>query len=266
MHRAHLVVGGYPPGSTAGHDMDFARRILLERLAEVPDLTTTVASDFSGLDKWLPGTDFLLTYVAGPYPDEAQDATLRGWISEGGRWLGLHGTSGGRAARIEGTRQRQMVKLPHHDSLGCFFLNHPPIRRFEVNVEDASHPITAGLGASFEVVDELYLVEILGDCNVLLTTELPKDPSPEGFGFSYDEDTSLQADGRTRVLGYTRALGSGEVAYIALGHCHSPTTNSQPMVDESVERDGASPPVFRGVWEHESYQQLLGNAIQWGLG
>ena len=49
MHRAHLVVGGYPPGSTAGHDMDFARRILLERLAEVPDLTTTVASDFSDL-------------------------------------------------------------------------------------------------------------------------------------------------------------------------------------------------------------------------
>ncbi|GIT39107.1 MAG: hypothetical protein Ct9H300mP8_03030 [Gammaproteobacteria bacterium] len=83
----------------------------------------------------------------------------------------------------------------------------------------------------------------------LLTTELPEDPSPDGFGFSYEEDTSLQADGRTRVLGYTRALGSGEVAYIALGHCHSPTTNSQPMVDESVERDGASPPVFRGVWE-----------------
>ena len=82
MHRAHLVVGGYPPGSTAGHDMDFARRVLLERLAEVPDLTTTVASDFSDLDKWLPGTDFLLTYVAGPYPDEVQDATLRGWISE----------------------------------------------------------------------------------------------------------------------------------------------------------------------------------------
>ena len=144
MHRAHLVVGGYPPGSTAGHDMDFARRVLLERLAEVPELTTTVSSDFSNLDKWLPGADFLLTYVAGPYPDEVEDATLRGWISNGGRWLGLHGTSGGRAARIEGTRQRQMVKLPHHDSLGCFFLNHPPIRRFEVNVEDASHPITAG--------------------------------------------------------------------------------------------------------------------------
>jgi len=23
--RAHLITGGYPPGSTAGHDMDYAR-------------------------------------------------------------------------------------------------------------------------------------------------------------------------------------------------------------------------------------------------
>ena len=264
MHRAHLVVGGYPPGSTTGHDMDFARRVLLGLLGEVPELTTTVSSDFSDLDKWLLGTDFLLSYVAGPYPDEIQDAALRKWISAGGRWLGLHGTSGGRAARIEGTRQRKMVKLAHHESLGCFFLNHPPIRRFDVNVEDTPHPITAGLKPSFEVVDELYMVEILGDCNVLLTTELPEDPSPTGFGFAYDEDTSLLPDGRTRVLGYTRTLGSGEVAYIALGHCHSPTTNSQPMVDESVESDGKSPPVFRGVWENENYEQLLGNAIRWG--
>ncbi len=96
----------------------------------------------------------------------------------------------------------------HHEILGSFFLNHPPIRRFEVKVVDASHPITAGLPASFDVADELYLIEITGDCNVLLTTELPEDPSPEGFGFVYDEDTSLQADGKTRVLGYTKALPS----------------------------------------------------------
>ncbi len=29
-------------------------------------------------------------------------------------------------------------------------------------------------------------------------------------------------DSKTRVLGYTRALGKGGVAYIALGHCPSP--------------------------------------------
>ncbi|GIS70029.1 MAG: hypothetical protein CM1200mP9_08500 [Gammaproteobacteria bacterium] len=141
MHRAHLVVGGYPPGSTAGHDMDFARRVFLERLAEVPDLTPTVASDFADLGKWLPGTDFLLTYVAGPYPDEVQDATLREWIS-GKAVVGWVCTAPAvvelHASKDPTTR---MVKLPHHDSLGCFFLNHPPIRRFDVNVEDTSHPI-----------------------------------------------------------------------------------------------------------------------------
>ena len=29
--RAHLIVGGFPPGSPAGHDMNFARLQLLQR-------------------------------------------------------------------------------------------------------------------------------------------------------------------------------------------------------------------------------------------
>ncbi|GIS70028.1 MAG: hypothetical protein CM1200mP9_08490 [Gammaproteobacteria bacterium] len=61
-------------------------------------------------------------------------------------------------------------------------------------------------------------------------------------------------------------LGQGKLLTLPSAIVTPQTTNSQPMVDESVERDGASPPVFRGVWEHESYQQLLGNAIQWGVG
>ncbi len=31
--NVHLVVGGFPPGEPAGHDMDFARRQLLGLLA-----------------------------------------------------------------------------------------------------------------------------------------------------------------------------------------------------------------------------------------
>ena len=58
--------------------------------------------------------------------------------------------------------------------------------------------------------------------------------------------------------------GRGAVAYFALGHCHSPTTNGQPFVDKSVEPSGETPLSFRGSWETEAFQQLLRNAIAWG--
>jgi type 1 glutamine amidotransferase len=101
---------------------------------------------------------------------------------------------------------------------------------------------------------------------VILTTVLETDPSPPGFGFVYDADTSILPDGKTRVLGYTRQTGMGEVAYIALGHCHSPISNVQPFVDSSVEPSGATPMVFRGSWETPQYQTLIRNALHWGIG
>ena len=263
--RTHLIVGGFPPGAFASHDMDYTRRSLLEWIGEREDVTTTVANDFSDLGRWLGGTKLLITYVAGPVPSPDQHDVLCTWLAGGGRWFALHGTSGGRAARIEGTRQRRMVRQAHHETLGCFFLNHPPVRRFEVQVT-TGHPLTRGLPTSFETVDELYLVEPIGESRVLLTTELPEDPSPPGFGFQYDADTSLLPDGRTRVLGYVKEIGAGSVAYVALGHTHSRHSNSQPFVDRSVTPDGVTPPTLRGSWETDEFRTLVRNAISWGVG
>ncbi len=265
--RVHVITGGFPPGSTAGHDMDYARLRILQLLQEDPRVLASVANDFSDVAKWLEGSQLLITYVAGPHPNEEENRSIRDWLAAGGRWLGLHGTSGGRAARVgEKGRARKMVKGSHHATLGSFFLNHPPVRRFRVDVSDRAHPLTKGLPASFQVMDELYLIELQQpeSCHVLLTTELEKDPSPPGFGFVYDEDTSLLPDGKTRVLGYTRELGKGAVAYIALGHCHSPTSNSQPFVDASVDPEGTTPLLFRGAWETEPFETLLRNGIEWG--
>ena len=262
--RAHLVVGGFPFGATAGHDMDYARIELLNKLYEGGFQGTTVGNGFDDIARALDGADLLLSYVAGPYPDDDQCRELEDWMRGGGRWFALHGTSGGRAKRIDGSRQRKMVQLAHHDLLGAFFLNHPPVRRFDVAVQAPEHPLLAGLPSSFEVADELYLIEPRGDSTVLLTTELPADPSPAGFGFVYDEDTSLGDDGKTRVLGLTREVGNGAVAYVALGHCHSPATNSQPFVDDSVAAEGKTPRVFRGAWETGAFGRILENAVQWG--
>jgi len=265
--RVHVITGGFPVGSPAGHDMDYARLRLLQLLHERPNATASVSGDFTDIDKWLPGCQLLVTYVAGPFPNEAQNRFLRQWLEDGGRWLGLHGTSGGKAAPVGDDRRiRKMVKADHHTTLGGFFLNHPPLRKFRVDVVNQQHRLTRGLPASFEVMDELYLIELQEPAasDILLTTELAKDPSPPGFGFVYDEDTALQADGKTRVLGFSRALGRGGVAYIALGHCHSTTSNMQPFVDASVDAESTTPQVFRGSWDTQPFEQLLRNGIEWG--
>jgi uncharacterized protein len=267
--RVHLIVGGYPPGAAAGHDMDYARYRLLGLLQVSSNARATVSNDFADLDRWLPASHFLITYVAGPFPDERQNRILGEWLENGGRWLALHGTSGGKAVPVSDDRpMRKMVKMAHHQTLGAFFLNHPPLCRFRVDVTDRLHPLTNGMPESFEVADELYLIELqqLSESHILLTTQLEKDPSPPGFGFAYDQDTSVMADGRTRVLGYTRNLGNGAITYFALGHCHGPGNNVQPFVDASVARDGGAPAVFRGSWESAAFERLLSNAIQWGVG
>ena len=266
--RVHVITGGFPPGSSAGHDMDYARLRLLQLLHERPHLNSTVANDFTDIARWLPNSHLLVTYVAGPHPNDEQNQVIRQWLEAGGRWLALHGTSGGKAVRVgESGSARKMVKASHHETLGSFFLNHPPLRKFRVQVNDPEHPVTRGLPASFEVIDELYLIEIQepSACQVLLTTELEKDPSPPGFGFVYDRDTSLLPDGKTRVLGYTRELGEGGITYIALGHCHSPTDTRQRVVDASVQSSGDAPRLFRGSWETEPFEKLLRNGITWGI-
>ena len=267
--RAHLITGGFPPGSPAGHDMDYARLQLLQKLQAESQLAVTVANDFQDLERWLPGTELLITYVAGPYPAGTGNEALSSWLQAGGRWFALHGTSGGKAVKTEheGRPVKKMVKGEHHQTLGCFFLNHPPLSEFQVSVT-GDHAVTQGLPEMFSAQDELYLIELQDPdaSRILLTTELAKDPSPPGFGFFYDEDTSLRADGKTRVLGYARDVGRGEVVYVGLGHCHTGRTNGQSAVDASLQPDGIMPAEFHGVWETDAFALLVQNAIAWGTG
>ncbi|OAI38572.1 hypothetical protein AYO38_09395 [bacterium SCGC AG-212-C10] len=265
--RVHLVAGGFPPGSPAGHDHDYARFRILEMLQE-DSIPASVSSDFVDVERWLPLSKLMITYTAGPVLDARQAGLVNDWLLSGGRWLALHGTSGGKAARVEGSRQRVMVKLPHHETMGGFFINHPPVRKFRVDLADSKHPLTKGLPDSFEVIDEPYMVEVLDldRSEVFLTSELGPDASPPGFGFAYEKDTALLPDGKTRVIAYSKEVGKGAVAYTTLGHCHSPSTNSQPFVDANVAADGKTPALMRTTWEVPAYGQLLRNGISWGIG
>jgi hypothetical protein len=283
----HLVVGGFPPGQRAGHDMDAVRLRLLQYLSDA-GAAATVSGDFADLERWLPVSRALVTYTAGPHPDGAALGALDAWLAGGGRWFALHGTAGGRAAPLgDGTRARRMVRTGHHDTLGAYFLNHPPIRRFRVDVVPGARDLDRhgerllrDVPDAFEVDDELYLVEVRGaGTRVLLRTDLPDDPTPPGFGFAVPEDTSLLADGRSRALGTLRLVPRagvgpddgpddepGGVAYVALGHRHDPATNIQPFVDGSLGTDGTTPLGFAGPWDTPGFEQLVRNGIAWSLG
>lgn len=261
--RAHLIAGGFPPGSLAGHDHDYARLKLLGLLAQL-DVAASVGNDFADVEKWLPTSRLLVTYVAGPYPDAAQCVAIQRWIEAGGHWLGLHGTSGGRAERVEGARQRRTVKTEHHALLGSYFLTHPPICKIRVDVAAADSRLTRGLGPSFVVEDEPYFIELqdLGSTQILLTTDYGPQATSPTIGTLYPVDTSLQADGKTRVLGYTRPIGKGAVTYFALGHCHNPAIRAGRAVDPT----DTTPLTFRGAWESDAFLTLLRNALAAGVG
>jgi uncharacterized protein len=260
--RAHLIAGGFPPGSMGGHDHDYVRLKLLGLLAE-RDIPASVGNDFADVEKWLAVSRLLITYVAGPYPDAAQTDAIRRWLEAGGRWLALHGTSGGRAQRVEGMRMRRTVKTEHHALLGGFFLTHPPIREFRVDVA-AGSPLTRGLGASFVVEDEPYFIELQDPAatQILLTAAFGPSAAGATDGL-YPADTSLLADGKSRVLGYVKAVGDGGVIYFALGHCHNPAIRAARAHTDPSDK---TPPSFRAPWETAAFLTLLRNAIAWGAG
>ncbi len=261
--RAHVIAGGFPPGAPAGHDHDYARLRLLGLLGE-EEIPASVANDFADIEKWLPVSKLLITYVAGPHPDAVQTRAMRGWLEAGGHWLGLHGTSGGRAERVEGARNRRTVKTEHHALLGSYFLTHPPICDIRVDVRDAVHPITYEVSRHFEVWDEPYFIELqdAAATHILLTADYGSSGEWPVTKRLYGTDTSLQADGRTRVLGYTKSVGKGGVTYFALGHCHSPAVRA----DRSTDPTDTTPATFHGAWDSDDFVRLVRNAVVWGSG
>src|SRR2546426_12515922 len=103
--RVHVITGGFPPGSAAGHDMDYARLRILQLLYERPHVLATITNDFTDIAKWLPASRLLITYVAGPYPNEEQNQVIRQWLEAGGAGAGPHRTPGGEAGAGGGRRR-----------------------------------------------------------------------------------------------------------------------------------------------------------------
>lgn len=238
--RVHLVAAG------KYHDIDFARLELLKLLAELADVRTSVAPDYSDSALILE-SQLLVTYTCDVIPDPEQVAVLERFLRGGGRWLALHGTNAILRFSDDGTVLTPDDAPEFMALLGTQFAGHPPIGPFKVEVTDGDHDMTRGL-RDFHVIDELYLTRRTSEIDVLLHTAFSGTCAE--FGDQHWKEEQVP------VL-YQRAVGSGAVLYLTLGHCrgHYDLVPIRPF----------TPHPDRCAWNYPVYYELLRRGLRWGL-
>ena len=194
---------------------------------------------------------------------------------------------------------RQWVKQPFHDTLGAFFMAHPPIHTFPVKVADAGHTLTQNIPEEFSVADELYLVELQGDLRdykILLTTEydiLGVDMERSNYAYTkdYDWDPTRRIDElhalfeneaapRQSEMLVDRDPGERNQAHPALGHrntrpvayerevgrgavCYLGLGHNQVRLPAGQGNNTGGPPGYKGPWDNPVFTKLVKNAIAW---
>ena len=242
--RAHLIAGGQY------HDIDYARRTLLDMLSKHPEVRTTAAFDYSALEV-LDASDFLVTYTCNVLPSAGAVASLRSFLENGGRWLALHGTNSILAQNEQGRWYAPEDKTGFVELLGSQFAAHPPIAPYRVEVQKPDDPLVSGL-SDFEVEggDELYYMRLFGEIDVIM------DAASQGPAKGFVEREWPEGE-RHPVL-YRKRVGEGEIVYFTLGHRRghydmAPLVNYYPTVE-------------KGAWEIAPYMEILRRGIEWAKG
>jgi type 1 glutamine amidotransferase len=238
--QVHLIAAG------KYHDIDFARLELLKLLAEIPEIRTSVAMDFSNAGR-LDEADLLITYTCDLVPKASQVGALTGFLERGGRWLALHGTNSILRFDSEGKVETPDEAPRFMALLGTRFRGHPPIEPFKVEISQ-EHALTAGY-RSFSTLDELYLCDTTADIDVLMHSDF-------AGGHCADFAEPDFAAQRVPIL-YLRQLGKGAVLYCSLGHCRG-HYDLRPLAP-------FWPRVQRCSWDYPEYLEILRRGIRWGV-
>jgi len=143
------------------------------------------------------------------------------WVAHGGAFVGLHCAS-----------DTNYKFAPYVEMVGGTFDGHPWHQEVRARVEDPASPITAGLGDSFAITDEIYQFRNFRrhPVRVLLTL----DPG------SVDISLGKRADG-DYAMAWMRDWGEGRVFYTGLGHREE-------------------------VWRDPRFQQLVEHGLAWAIG
>jgi type 1 glutamine amidotransferase len=222
---ANLICGS----PARNHDFDFARMRLAQALYEAGDIRTDAFNDYDNAEA-IAAADLLVTYTSQVPVGDEQCRALRDFLERGGRWFAIHASNS----------VRDNVQLPV--MLGSKFITHPPYTHFTVSVAQPEHPLLKGI-ESFEVDDELYVIEHGDEIEVLLYTRW----GGEALGGRLVPEDE-------RPLMYLKQTGEGAVFYLALGHCNRPFDSARP---------GQLQPDRRGPWELPVYKELIRRGIAW---
>jgi uncharacterized protein len=242
---ATLVAGG------KYHDIDFARRQLLELLAEHEELRVRVQPDYEDADAIAAGS-ILVSYTCDVRPSAAAQQRIREWVTAGGRWVALHGTNAALDLGTPNGVDAPRVFPSWADTLGSQFVAHPPIQPYRVELSAPDHWLVAGI-EPFETDDELYLSEYAD--RDALEPLLHTTFSGEAAGFVESDWTSGDP---THLVMYLRPLGAGAVLYNTLGHCRG-HYDMAPVMDYY-------PRIERCSWEQPAYHELLRRSLRWARG
>lgn len=187
----------------------------------------------------------LITYTCNLVPAETEQAALKQFVEDGGKWFALHGTNSILEFTDSGVACPETAPTLMQ-TLGTQFLAHPPIQPFKVHISDPDHELVKGI-ESFETDDELYLCRIHGDLHKLLHSKF----TGKATGFVH-EDWDVDDD---HPVYYIKELGAGEVLYLNLGHCRG-HYDMQPMVEYYPE-------IERCAWEKPEFYELLRRGIRY---
>jgi type 1 glutamine amidotransferase len=156
-------------------------------------------TDYASLDSHaLTGKNLLIISRDGmEWPDGQrvvwmqphQEQAIEAFVLAGGAFLALH--NAGWAYPYEDGYRR---------TLGGYYIGHPPVARFRVEVINDEHPVTAGV-ESYEIVDEQHWLH--WDFDRVTPLLISK-----GMG----------EDGRQSVSGWAYTYGRGRVVYLPHGH------------------------------------------------
>ena len=224
---ANLVCGS----PARNHDFDFARRALLDALYAAGNIRTDAWNTYDAGEA-LEAGDLLVSYTSQVPVADAQCASLRRFLERGGRWFAIHASNS----------VRDNPHLP--GILGSRFITHPPYMHYTVTVSRPADPLMDGIDPTFEVDDELYVIEQHADVEVLLESRW----GGEAFGGRTFPD-------EVRPLMYRHRVGDGGVLYLALGHCNRPFDKPRPESPDAPDR--------RGPWSLPIHQELIRRGVDW---
>lgn len=168
--------------------------------------------------------------VSGDVFTPAQRAALKAFIENGGGFVGVHGAGG--------DMRNDWTWYVEH-LIGAQFKGHPMDPQFQkatVRIEDAAHPATQGLPASWQRTDEWYSFDKsprAAGYHVLATLD-ESTYSPKG---KFGQDLVM---GKDHPIAWWHCAGKGRALYSAMGHTAS-------------------------AYAEPEYRAMLQGAVRWAL-